>query len=161
VTAASFDEATSRWTIETDRGRFGFREVLHHGDQLSICAENSGYQGPRRIPRQAVSHRSNGARYRHRAQTSTFGLAAEQNVKSAFEVSPEEREAEYEQRWRIGDLAMYGAYSDLFTNKDANDTAEFVRSKIRGMVNDPTIAEKLSPSSYPLGTKRISVGTGY
>ena len=105
---------------------------------------------------------ANGARYRHRARTSTFGLVAEQNVKSAFEVSPEEREAEYEQRWRIGGLAMYGAYSDIFTNKDANDTAaEFVRSKIRGIVNDPTIAEKLSPRSYPLGTKRISVGTGY
>src|SRR6516162_5287496 len=226
VTAARFDEATSRWTIETDRGssvsaRFcimatgclstpkipdikgleKFRGKRYHtarwprekvdfgGQQVGIIGTgSSAVQVIPTIASQALhlfvfqrtptfvvpAHNAplseeatedweaNGAGYRHRARTSTFGLVAEQNLKSAFEVSPEEREAEYEQRWRIGGLAMYGAYSDIFTNKDANDTAaEFVRSKIRGIVNDPTIAEKLSPRSYPLGTKRISVGTGY
>jgi len=57
---------------------------------------------------------------------------------------------------------MYGAYADLFTNKDANETAaEFVRSKIRGVIDDPAVADKLLPKDYPLGTKRLSVGTGY
>ena len=104
----------------------------------------------------------NGAKYRNRARTSPFGLVVEHSLKSAFEASPAEREAEYEERWRAGGLAMYGAYADLFTNKDANETAaEFVRSKIRGVIDDPAVADKLLPRDYPLGTKRLSVDTDY
>ena len=47
-------------------------------------------------------------------------------------------------------------------NKEANDTAaEFVRSKIRGIVQDRAVAEMLLPRDYPLGTKRLCVDTGY
>jgi cyclohexanone monooxygenase len=83
-------------------------------------------------------------------------------VKSALEVSPEERETEYEQRWRRGGVAMYGAYADIFVNKNANDTAaEFVRRKIRGIVRNPVVAERLLPRDYPFGTKRICLDAGY
>jgi cyclohexanone monooxygenase len=55
-----------------------------------------------------------------------------------------------------------GAFSDLITNRQANDTAsEFVRNKIRGMVRDPKVAEILAPKSHPIGTKRICVDTEY
>ncbi|HLG98588.1 MAG TPA: NAD(P)/FAD-dependent oxidoreductase [Bryobacteraceae bacterium] len=100
--------------------------------------------------------------YRQQARTSLFGLLIEQNAKSALDVAPGERESEYERRWQNGGLAMYGAYADLLFNIDANDTAaEFVRSKIRSMVHDPTMAEMLVPRGYPLGTKRMCVDTGY
>jgi cation diffusion facilitator CzcD-associated flavoprotein CzcO len=36
-----------------------------------------------------------------------------------------------------------------------------VRSKIREIVRDPAIAEALIPTSYPIGTKRLCVDTGY
>ena len=39
--------------------------------------------------------------------------------------------------------------------------AEFVRGKIREIVKDPETAERLSPRSHPIGTKRICVNTGY
>jgi cyclohexanone monooxygenase len=55
-----------------------------------------------------------------------------------------------------------GAFSDLITNQEANDTAaEFVRSKIREIVKDPAVAEILAPKDHPIGTKRICVDTRY
>jgi cation diffusion facilitator CzcD-associated flavoprotein CzcO len=36
-----------------------------------------------------------------------------------------------------------------------------VHRKIRGIVRNPAVAEKLLPRDYPLGTKRICVDTGY
>src|SRR5271165_461245 len=104
----------------------------------------------------------NRPQYRQRARTSQFGLLIEQGTKSALEVAPDERECEYERRWRRGGLAMYGAYADLLVQKESNDTAaEFVRSKIRSIVHDPAVAEMLAPKEYPLGTKRMCVDTGY
>jgi cyclohexanone monooxygenase len=89
-------------------------------------------------------------------------MLVEQNVQSAVEVSADDRKTEFERRWQRGGLCIYGAYADMFFNKEANDTAaEFVRAKIRGIVRDPVIAEKLLPKDYPLGTKRVCVDTGY
>ena len=100
--------------------------------------------------------------YRQRARTSLFGMLIEQSEKSALEADPQERDSEYERRWQHGGLAMYGAYADLLFNKESNDTAaEFVRSKIRSIVDDPAKAEMLAPKEYPLGTKRMCVDTGY
>ena len=79
----------------------------------------------------------------------------------AFTVSPEEREREYQARWEKGGFVFLGAYSDLQTNKEANDTAaDFVRRKIRETVTDPAVAELLCPDSV-IGCKRICVDTGY
>ncbi|HZZ87653.1 MAG TPA: cyclohexanone monooxygenase, partial [Caulobacteraceae bacterium] len=39
--------------------------------------------------------------------------------------------------------------------------AEFVRGKIREIVKDPAVAEKLAPKTYPVGSKRLCVDTGY
>ncbi len=105
---------------------------------------------------------ANRTQLRQQARTSTFGMLVEQNVKSALEVSPEERKAEFERRWEEGGLCMYGVYADIFLNKESNDTAaNFVHSKIRGIVRNPSIAEQLLPKEYPLGTKRLCVDTGY
>ena len=57
---------------------------------------------------------------------------------------------------------MLRAYTDLLTNKAANDTAvEFLRSKIREIVDDPEVAEMLGPTDHPFGTKRSCLDTGY
>jgi cyclohexanone monooxygenase len=53
------------------------------------------------------------------------------------------------------------AFSDLGLNADANTTAaNFVRTKIRGIVDDPDTAELLCPDTV-LGCKRLCVDTGY
>jgi cyclohexanone monooxygenase len=106
--------------------------------------------------------KAHGGEYRQRARVAPFGLLIDQSEKPALEVSAEERQREYEERWRQGGFAMLGAFADIIVNKEANDTAaEFVRSKIRGTVKDPNVAERLLPRDYPIATKRLCVDTGY
>jgi len=111
-----------------------------------------------------VSHdwKANRAKYRDRDRRSFFGSHIEFNRKSALGVSPEERQREYEARWRDGGFAMLGAFADIILNNRANETAaEFVRSKIRAIVHDPAVAKKLVPIDYPFATKRLCVDTDY
>src|SRR5690606_22399196 len=71
-------------------------------------------------------------------------------------------EREYEFRWSHGGFGLTHAFSDLLRDKAANETAaEFVRRKIREIVHDPEVAEKLTPRDYAIGTKRLCIDTGY
>ena len=101
--------------------------------------------------------------WREAQRTSTFGVPIENPTRSAHEVEEEERNGRYQQGWEQGNLvAILGAYTDTLTDKAANDTAaEFVRDKIRQIVKDPELAETLSPRSFPFGTKRPCLDSGY
>ena len=82
--------------------------------------------------------------------------------KSAFEVSAEERERSYSERWNKGGLNYLRAYKDLFVDEDANETAAaFVRARIRQAVRDPATAETLVPKDHFIGTKRPCTDTDY
>ena len=75
----------------------------------------------------------------------------------------EERDRLYEELWDYGGFKfLLSSYSDLILNREANETAaEFVRGKIREIVKDPVTAEKLSPRTHPIGTKRPPIDTDY
>ncbi|MFC4950892.1 flavin-containing monooxygenase [Pseudonocardia sp. GCM10023141] len=100
---------------------------------------------------------------REAQRNSMSGIPREPATLSALEVSPAERAATYEQGWERGMLvAISGSYTDILTDRDANETAaEFVRGKIRETVTDPGVAEMLSPRTFPYGTKRPCLDTGY
>jgi cyclohexanone monooxygenase len=90
------------------------------------------------------------------------GSLKKSNDVSALSISEEERRAVYEARWKMGGFAYLGAFNDLLTDEAANHTAaEFTREQVRKTVKDPKIAERLAPKTYPIGTKRICVDTGY
>jgi cation diffusion facilitator CzcD-associated flavoprotein CzcO len=94
----------------------------------------------------------------------TFGsFLADFEKRSAFDVTPEEREARYEELWNEPGFGFWlGTYEDILTDPKANETqAEFARKKIRSRVNDPKVAEMLCPTSHPIGTKRMPLETGY
>ena len=98
---------------------------------------------------------------RKRGAASPSGIAFEFNPNSALAVSAEERQLEFERRWQMGGVAFTGAYGDLLMSADANDTAaEFVRGKIREIVDDPKTAEMLAPMQT-FGCKRVCADTGY
>jgi cation diffusion facilitator CzcD-associated flavoprotein CzcO len=101
--------------------------------------------------------------WREAQRTSGFGVPVELPTQSALEVSEEERFAKYEAGWQRGTLvSILAGYTDTLSNREANDTAaEFIRRKIRERVNDPEVAETLSPRSYPFGTKRPCLDTNY
>jgi cation diffusion facilitator CzcD-associated flavoprotein CzcO len=76
--------------------------------------------------------------------------------------SPADQVAILERQWESGGQAMNSLFSDQGTNQESNDVvAEFVRRKVREIVRDPGLAEKLCPSSYPIGTRRLCLDMGY
>ncbi len=78
-----------------------------------------------------------------------------------MEVSPAEREAVYEARWRVGGLGFLSGFTDVQFSDEANDVAaNFVRRKIREVVRDPAVAELLTPKII-IGCKRLCVVTDY
>ena len=101
--------------------------------------------------------------HRQEARTSAFGVPNPLPEKSALEVDEAEREATYEEGFEKGSLVgMLLSYNDLITDKAANDTAaEYVRKRIRQIVDDPEVAEALAPTDHPIGTKRPCLDTDY
>ena len=81
---------------------------------------------------------------------------------SAFSVDDQERLALYEKAWEVGGLRFRATFQDIGTNKAANDTAaEFLKNKIRSVVNDPETARVLSDIDHPYATKRPPIDTNY
>ncbi|HZK99555.1 MAG TPA: NAD(P)/FAD-dependent oxidoreductase [Caulobacteraceae bacterium] len=107
--------------------------------------------------------RENRADYRQRERLSNVGfLAHDPSEALAVETSPEDRRRVYEDRWARGGFSMGGAFADVAIDKAANDTAvEFMAEKIASIVRDPEVAERLTPRTYPFGTKRLCIDTDY
>jgi cation diffusion facilitator CzcD-associated flavoprotein CzcO len=101
--------------------------------------------------------------YRAAQRASRAGVPRPVPTLSALAVTEEERTAAYQWGWEQGDLfSLGGQYVDLLIDPAANETAaEFIRAKIRSVVSDPELAEKLSPRTFPFGTKRPCLDTGY
>jgi cyclohexanone monooxygenase len=79
----------------------------------------------------------------------------------ALELSETERERVLEERWADGGLWFLMAFNDVVFNGEANEVlADFVRRKIRSIVDDPAVADRLSPTQR-IGCKRMCVDTGY
>jgi len=88
--------------------------------------------------------------------------ALEANPNAAMDVTPEEREAEYNFRWASGGLCFYTSFKDLLFSREGNDgLADYVRKQIRPRIKDPAIAKLLLPTDYPILTKRLCADTGY
>ncbi|MEC7397627.1 MAG: NAD(P)/FAD-dependent oxidoreductase [Pseudomonadota bacterium] len=90
------------------------------------------------------------------------GSIKDLNDKSAMSVDEEERQETYKKRWAIGGAGFLTSFNDLLFSQESNDTAsEFVRNQIRRIVKNPETAELLAPKTYPIGTKRICIDSGY
>jgi cyclohexanone monooxygenase len=99
---------------------------------------------------------------RQKARNSYAGDYADEYYLTILDMTPEQRDVEFEKRWREGGFNYQYAFRDLMDNPDANElAAEFVRRKIRATVKDPATAEKLCPKDYPIGSKRLCVDTDY
>lgn len=101
--------------------------------------------------------------YRREQRYSAGGVVRELPTKSAMEDSEPQRRAHFEQGWKSGSLGgVIAAYNDIRVNQGASDlAAAFVHSKIRSIVNDQAVAEKLCPTNHPIGTKRPCLDTNY
>ncbi|MEM8922519.1 MAG: alpha/beta hydrolase fold domain-containing protein [Actinomycetota bacterium] len=132
--------------------------VFQRTANFSIPAHN----GPP-APDKLAAVNDDRAAYRTSAKWSRSGVPRERSTTPALSVSAEERNDAYEAAWAAGGLfATTGTFADLLVNEAANDTlAEFIRNKIRGIVDDPTTAEALCPDDHPFGTKRPCLDDDY
>ena len=115
-------------------------------------------------PEKVRQHKAEYAQRRRAAYETPFGISGyPPPLKSALEVTPEERQRTYEAKWSGGgNISFLYAYKDLLLDLAANETAaEFVREKIRSIVRDPAVAELLAPRDHPIGTKRLCLDTNY
>jgi cation diffusion facilitator CzcD-associated flavoprotein CzcO len=83
--------------------------------------------------------------------------------RGAFEVSDEEREANYERLYGERGFGIWiGNFNDILTDRKANATiSDFVGRKIRQRVKDQAVAEKLIPRNHGFGTRRLPLETFY
>jgi len=98
-----------------------------------------------------------------RCRETYAGFIHDADPRSALEVSPEVREAHYEEIWAKPGFAKWHAnFYDIASNPEANETyAKFIRKKIRARINDPAIADLLIPTDHPFGSKRVPLETHY
>jgi len=141
--------------------------IAEHAEHLTVFQRTPAYAVPAHNqpldPAEVAAIKADYPNWRAGArQTSTgFGGHLRRGLTSALAVSDDERAAIYERRWDEGGLVFLGAFTDLMVDPDANQTAaEFVRSKIAAMVDDPATASALSPSTV-IGCKRMCVDTDY
>ena len=79
-----------------------------------------------------------------------------------MEVSDEERQKMFEAAWSHGGLRFRGVFQDLLTSQKANSAAaDFIKSKIRQKVNNPTTADILTNIDHPYAAKRPPIDTHY
>jgi cyclohexanone monooxygenase len=141
--------------------------IAEQAAQLTVFQRTPNFSLPaKNAPLDPEVVRELKARYpahRQDARESAFGVPSVEPEKSALDVDHEERTETYRKGFEKGSLVgMILSYNDLITSKEANDTAaEYVRYRIREIVEDPEVAETLSPRSYPIATKRLCLDTNY
>ncbi len=106
--------------------------------------------------------KDNAAEIRRATQITPNGHAFFISDRRALATPAEEHQALYEAAWETGGLQFRATFQDLMVNKAANDTAaDFIRGKIRQIVNDPATAATLSDIDHPYAAKRPPIDTNY
>ena len=142
-------------------------EVALQAEHLTVFQRTPNFSLPaNQRPLQSGDSAQFKARYdeiREKARYTPTGLGTiSYGTRSVLEVPPEDLNELLEEDWTGGGFAMLFAFTDILINEESNRIiADFVRSKIRSVVKDPVVAELLSPTDHPLGTKRICMDTGY
>src|SRR5262245_23927788 len=95
--------------------------------------------------------------------TSPSGFLHQVHDRTAFDDSPEEREAFFEKMWNSpGFSKLTSNYTDLLFDTAANaEWCAFLAEKIRSIVTDPGTAEMLIPKDQRYGEHRPPFVTGY
>ncbi|WP_137723086.1 flavin-containing monooxygenase [Prescottella subtropica] len=140
--------------------------IAEQAERLTVFQRTPGFVVPARNrpldPGELDAIKADYPARRQRLRESHGGWTIAPPVGLARETAPEVRDKEYEGRWAAGGIGFQNTFGDIMLDADANETAaEFVRTKIRETVGDPATAETLCPRGYPLGAKRLCIGTDY
>jgi cyclohexanone monooxygenase len=114
-------------------------------------------------PAQEAAEKADYREIREASRRHFIGVPYNDVQPSALAVTPEERRRVFDDRWSKGGFRLFiDSFADLLFDQEANDTAaEYVRDRIRERVKDPEIADLLTPTDHPYGTKRPPLETDY
>jgi cation diffusion facilitator CzcD-associated flavoprotein CzcO/acetyl esterase/lipase len=132
--------------------------VFQRTPNFSIPAHNGD------LPQDRLAHvLADEDAYRQSARLSLGGIPMERNRTPTFSVPDADRREVYQQIWDAGELIpILNVFGDVLSNRAANEElGEFVRGKIRTIVDDPATAATLCPTNHPIGGKRPCLDSGY
>lgn len=140
--------------------------IAEQAEHLTVFQRTANYSIPARNgPLSPEFQRETKAHYDEiwrKARAGANGHPFDFPDRSALSVSPEEREALFEQAWERGGLRFRATFKDVLADADANATAsDFIRRKIHQVVRDPEVAERLTPRDHGFATKRPPIDTNY
>jgi cation diffusion facilitator CzcD-associated flavoprotein CzcO len=100
---------------------------------------------------------------RETLNTSSSGFLHLPHDRATFDDPQDERRAFFEKMWNSPGFAKLAShYTDLLMDERANaEWCAFIAEKVRGIVKDPDIAEKLIPKDHKYGEHRPPFVTGY
>ena len=141
--------------------------IAHTAEHLSVFQRTPNFVMPGRnytlssAQRQAI--RRDYDRIWESTRNHVFGFDMAPAGRVAGDLSADEQRRFLERAWETGGFYfVFDAFDDLLINDDANHAAaEFIRDKIRTIVDDPAVAELLCPKGYPFLGKRPPVGHLY
>jgi cation diffusion facilitator CzcD-associated flavoprotein CzcO len=171
---------TARWPhegVDLTGRRVGLIGTGSTGIQLTpVLAEQAGHltvfqrspnysiPSPNR-PHTAATRAEYRATYRRRREQSLAsggGSPHRPHPRNTLEVSEPERRAVFERQWELGGVLFSKAFPDQLRDERANAEARaFFEEKVRAVIADPQLADRLIPDDHPIGAKRICTDSGY
>ena len=142
--------------------------VAEQADELVVFQRTANFSTPalnRTLSNSEIDAiKSDYPGFRAECRKSRLGaISPEPQLDRAMEATAEEREARFQTGWETGLLpSFFFAFGDILTDEKANEAAQdFIRDRIRGIVEDEQTREDLLPNTHPYGTKRPCLDTNY
>jgi cyclohexanone monooxygenase len=141
-------------------------EIAKEADHVTVLQRTAQYSVPagnRDItPEEMANARENWDAVVAQMKGHAGGFPFDTHERMTFDDTPEQRNERYEALWQRGGFKFFlDGYNDIAMSEEANATlADFIRGKIREIVHDPDIAEKLLPDYFVM-TKRPILDDGY
>jgi cation diffusion facilitator CzcD-associated flavoprotein CzcO len=140
--------------------------IASQADHLTVFQRTANYSVPARNGKLSGDFKQyvkqNAKAIRATTHETYNGMAFKVEDRKAVETAPAERETIYEAAWERGGLQFRASFQDMLTSKEANDTAaDFIKRKIRSIVQDQKTAAILSDIDHPYAAKRPPIDTDY
>lgn len=141
--------------------------IAKQAEHLTVFQRTPNFSVPSRnyklSPQRVTELKRDIKNIREFCRWSSIGQPYDFKAEEALKVSDAERQKQFEDDWNKGGFEwMFGSFSDLVFNEQANEyAANFVRDKIKQIVKNPELAKKLTPTGYPIATKRLPLDNGY
>ncbi len=150
--------ATGIQVIQTIAPEVGHLTVFQRTPNYTIPMRNLKYDDDAR-----AELRAQYPKLKARVHDTFAGFDYDFNEREFYSFTVEERRAKLEELWADGSLSFWvGSFGEMLVDEAVNqEVTKFVREKIRARINDPKVADKLVPSEYGFGTRRVPLENKY